>query len=43
MVEEKGNKVYVRVKWIDFRKETKNELFNLKVQKDGSKFNRLLK
>ena len=43
MVEEKGKKVYVRGKWIDFNKETINELFNLKVQKDGSKFKRLLK
>ena len=42
-VEEKGKKVYVRGKWIDFSKETINELFNLKVQKDGSKFKRLLK
>ena len=32
MVESKGKKVYVRGKWID-----------LKVQKDGSKFKRLLK
>ena len=31
MVEEKGKKVYVRGKWIDFNKETINELFNLKV------------
>ena len=43
MVEEKGNKVYVRGKWIDFSKETINELFNLKVQRDGLKFKRLLK
>ena len=43
MVEEKGKKVYVRGKWIDFSKEMINELFNLKVQKDGSKFKRLLK
>ena len=43
MVEEKGNKVYVKGKLIDFSKETINELFNLKVQKDGSKFKRLLK
>ena len=43
MVEEKGKKVYVRGKWIDFIIETINELFKLKVQKDGSKFKRLLK
>ena len=43
MVENEGNKVYVRGKWIDFSKETINELFNLKVQKDGSKIKRLLK
>ena len=42
MMEEKGKKVYVRGKWIDFNKETINELFNLKVQKDRSKFKRLL-
>ena len=43
MVEEKGKKVYVRGKWIDFSKETINRLFNLKVKKDGSKFKSLLK
>ena len=43
MVEEEGKKVYVKGKWIDFSKETINELFDLKVQKDGSKFKRLLK
>ena len=43
MVEEKGNKLYVIGKWIAFNKEMINELFNLKVQKDGSKFKRLLK
>ena len=43
MVEEKGKKVYVRGKWIDFSKEMINEMFNLKVQKDESKFKRLLK
>ena len=31
MVEVKGNNVYVRGKWIDFNKETINELFSLKV------------
>ena len=43
MVEEEGNKVYVRGKWIYFSKEKINGLLNLKVQKDGSKFKRLLK
>ena len=42
-MEEKGKKVYVRGKWIDFSKEMINELFNLKEQKDGSKFKRILK
>ena len=43
MVEEEGKKVYVRGRWIDFRKDKINGLFNKKVQKDGSKFKRLLK
>ena len=43
MVEEEEKKVYVRGKWIDFNKEKINGLFNLKVQKYGSKFKRLLK
>ena len=43
MVEEEGKKVYVRGHWIDFNKERINMLFNLKVQKDGSKFKKLLK
>ena len=42
MVEEEGKKVYVRGHWINFRKERINMLFNLKVQKDGSKFKKLL-
>ena len=42
MVEEEGKKVYVRGDWIDFNKERINMLFNLKVQKDGSKFKKLL-
>ena len=33
MMEEKRKKVHVRGKWIDFNKETINELFNL--QKEG--------
>ena len=43
MVGEKGKKMYVRGKWISFSRETINELFNLKVQKDRSKFKKLLK
>ena len=43
IVEERGKKVYVRGHWIDFSKERINLLFNLKVQKDGSKFKKLLK
>ena len=43
MVEDEGNKVYVKGKWIDFSREKINGLFNLKVQKDGSKFKRQLK
>ena len=35
--------MYIRGQWIDFRKEKINTLFNLKVQKDGSKFKKLLK
>ena len=43
MVEDEEKKVYVRRRWIDFIKDKINGLFNLKVQKDGSKFKRLLK
>ena len=43
MVEDEGQKVYVKGKLIDFNKEKINGLFNLKVHKDGSKFKRLLK
>ena len=43
MVEKEGKKVYVRGRWIDFSKDKINVLFNLKVQKDDSKFKRLLK
>ena len=43
MVGVKGNNVYVKGKWIFFSREMINELFNLKVQKDGSKFKKLLK
>ena len=43
MVEKEGNRVYVRGHWINFSKKRINMLFNLKVQKDGSKFKKLLK
>ena len=43
MVGVKGNKVYVKGMWISFNRETINEMFNLKVQKDGSNFKKLLK
>ena len=43
MVEKEGKIAYVRGHWIDFSKEKINMLFNLKVQKDGSKFKKLLK
>ena len=43
MVEEKGKKVYVKGKWIDFSREMINEMLNLKVMKDGSKFKKMLK
>ena len=42
MVKEEGKKVYVRGHWIDFNKEMINMFLNLKVQKDGSKFKKLL-
>ena len=35
--------MYVRGKYISFRREKINETFNLKEQKDGSKFKKLLK
>ena len=43
MVGMKEKTVYVRGKWISFRRETLNEMFNLNVQKDGSIFKKLLK
>ena len=43
MVEKQGKRVYVRGHWIEFSKERINMLFNLKVQKDDSKFKKLLK
>ena len=38
VVEREGKRVYVRGQWIDFSREEINKLFNLGVQKDGSKF-----
>ena len=43
LVEDEGDKVYVIGTWIDFSREKINRLFSLKVQRDGSKFRRLLK
>ena len=37
------NTVYVRGEWLSFSREKINETFNLKLQKDGSKFKKLLK
>ena len=38
-----GKIVCVKGKWISFSKEKINEAFNLKEQKDGSKFKKMLK
>ena len=43
MVEKEGKRVYVRGQWVEFNKEEINRLFNLRVQKDGSKFKKQLK
>ena len=43
MVGVRGKTMCVRGKWISFSKEKINETFNLKDQKDGSKFKKLLK
>ena len=43
MVENEGKRVYVRVQWVEFSREKINGLFNLNVQKDGSKFKKQLK
>ena len=43
MVGVRGKTVYVTGEWIYFTKEKINETFNLKEQKDGSKFKKLLK
>ena len=38
MVEKEGKRVYVRGQWVEFSREKINRLFNLSMQKDGSKF-----
>ena len=43
MVEKEGKRVYVRGQWVEFSREEINRLFNLRVQKDGSKFKNQLK
>ena len=43
MLEREGKRVYVRGQWIDFSREEINKLFNLSVQKDGSKFRKQLR
>ena len=43
MVEKDGKRVYVRSQWVEFNREEINKLFNLRVQKDGSKFKKQLK
>ena len=42
-VENEGKRVYVRGQWVEFSREKINRLFNLNVQKDGSKFKKRLK
>ena len=43
MVEKEGKRVYVRGHLVEFSREEINRLFNLRVQKDGSKFKKQLK
>ena len=43
MVEKDRKRVYVRGQWVEFSREEINRLFNLRVQKDGSKFTKQLK
>ena len=43
MVEKEGTIVYVRGHWVEFSREEINRLFNLRVQKDGSKSKKQLK
>ena len=39
----KDNTVYVRGKWISFRREDIDQTFNLNERKNGSKFKKLVK
>ena len=43
MVEKEGKRVYVSGHWVEFSRKEINRLFNLRVQKDGSKFKKQLK
>ena len=43
MVEKEGKIVYFRGQWVEFSRDEINRLFNLRVQKDGSKFKKQLK
>ena len=43
MVEREGKTVYVRGQWIDFSRKEINKLFNMGLQKDGSKFRKQLR
>ena len=43
MVEKEGKGVYVIGHWVEFSREEINRLFNLRMQKDGSKFKKQLK
>ena len=43
MIEREGKRVYVKGQWVEFSREGINILFNVKVQKDGSKFKKQLK
>ena len=43
MVEKEGKRVYVKGHWVKFSREEINRLFNMRVQKDGSKFKKQLK
>ena len=43
MVEKEGKRVYVRGQWVEFNREEINKLFNMRVQKDSSKFKKKLK
>ena len=43
MVEKDGKRVYFKGQWVEFSREEINILFNLRVQKDGSKFKKQIK